>query len=53
LRAEFKSSEDEAKLLGNLNTLRERNLAEERLATAKRRGADDGNNRKPKGSKVK
>jgi circadian clock protein KaiC len=53
LRAEFKSSEDEAKLLGNLNTLRERNLAEERLATAKRRGADDGNNRKPKGSKAK
>ena len=54
LRAEFKSAEDEAERLRQHDAARQRELAQSRQAAAKRRGADEAHEDKPrKGSKGK
>ena len=54
LRAEFKSAEDEAERLRQQDERRRRELAESRLAAARRRGGDEPQEDKPKkGSKGK
>jgi circadian clock protein KaiC len=51
LRAEFTATEDEAKRLRTQVSLRERAMNDARQAAAKRRGSDDSQGDKPKGTR--